>query len=59
MLLPEVNGDKEHNATLALNWYLNQYLCIGINYVHMLDIDGGSLYGKKLDAPQIRFQLAY
>ena len=59
VLLPEANGGKERNATLALNWYLNQYLRTGINYVHVQDIDGGSLDGKKLDALQIRFQLAY
>lgn len=57
--VPEVNGGKERNATLALNWYLNPFLRISTNYVKVLDIEQGPFDGKDLDAFQARFQLAY
>jgi phosphate-selective porin OprO and OprP len=59
LLLPEINGGKERNATLALNWYANQFLRTSINYVHVLNLDGGNFDGKKLNALQLRLQLAY
>ncbi len=57
--LPEINGGEERNATLALNWYLNNYLRTSLNYVHVMDIEGGSFSGKDLDAIQMRLQLAF
>jgi phosphate-selective porin OprO/OprP len=57
--LPEVNGGEERNATLALNWYLNNYLRTSLNYVHVLDLEGGSYDNKDLDALQLRMQLAF
>lgn len=59
LLVPEINGGKERNATLALNWYANQFLRAGLNYVQALDIEGGNFDSKKLNALQLRFQLAY
>lgn len=56
---PEINGGKERNATLALNWYPNAYLRTSLNYVHVMDIDGGSYADKELDALQVRMQLAF
>ena len=58
-LVPEINGGEERNATFALNWYLNNYLRTSINYVHVMDIEGGSFSGKDLDAIQMRMQLAF
>ncbi len=59
LLVPEINGGEERNATLALNWYLNNYLRTSLNYVHVMDIEGGSFSGKDLDAIQMRLQLAF
>lgn len=59
VLVPEINGGKERNATLALNWYANPFLRAGINYVQVLDLEGGNFDSKKLNALQLRFQLAY
>jgi phosphate-selective porin OprO and OprP len=56
---PEINGGEERNATLAINWYLNPTLRVSANYVHVLDLTGGTYDGKHLDAAQMRFQLAY
>lgn len=58
-LTPEINGGREKNVTLALNWYLNQYLRSSVNYVHVTDIEGGSYSDKKFNALQLRLQLAY
>jgi len=59
ILVPEVNGGKERDATLALNWYINNALRSSINYVHVMDVNGGSFDAKKLNALQVRLQLAY
>lgn len=59
ILLPEINGGKERNATLGLNWYANQFFRTSLNYVHVLSIDGGNFDGENLNALQLRFQLAY
>jgi phosphate-selective porin OprO and OprP len=57
--LPEINGGKERNATLALNWYLNAFIRGSLNYVSVLDIEGGNYQDKNLDALQMRWQLAF
>jgi len=59
MPVPEINGGKQRNLTLALNSYLNSYLRASLNYVHVLDIEGGSFDNKQLNALQFRLQLAY
>lgn len=56
---PEINGGDQRNATLALNWYINSYLRSSINYVKVLEIEGGSYADKNLDALQMRLQLAF
>lgn len=55
----EINGGEERNATFALNWYLNNFVRTSLNYVHVLDIEGGSFTGRDLDAVQIRLQFAF
>lgn len=45
--------------TFALNTYLNQYFRASLNYVHVLDIEGGSFADKDLNALQLRLQFAY
>ncbi|RYG19573.1 MAG: hypothetical protein EOO07_06575 [Chitinophagaceae bacterium] len=59
IVVPEVNGGKERDATFALNWYINNALRSSINYVYVMDIDGGNFNAKKLNALQLRLQLAY
>ncbi|GGY62658.1 hypothetical protein GCM10011613_02710 [Cellvibrio zantedeschiae] len=59
VMLPEINGGKERNLTFALNSYLNQYFRASMNYVHVLDIEGGSFADKDLNAVQLRLQFAY
>lgn len=38
---PFVQGAKVHNYTLGLNWFLNQHVKIGIDYVHSVREDLG------------------
>jgi phosphate-selective porin OprO/OprP len=59
VLTPEINGGEERNLTLALNTYLNPYFRASVNYIHLLDINGGSFPGKDLNALQLRLQFAY
>lgn len=59
VLVPEINGGEERNAAFALNWYLNNYLRTSLNYIHVLDLEGGAFSGKDLDAIQMRLQLAF
>lgn len=56
---PEVNGGEERNLSLALNGYLNNYLRISLNYVQLLELEGGAFAGKDLQALQLRLQLAF
>jgi phosphate-selective porin OprO/OprP len=57
--VPEVDGGKQRDATLAVNWYLNQYVRMGTNYIHVLDVEGGKYNKASLNALQLRMQLAY
>lgn len=59
LLTPEINGGKQRDLTVALNWYLNSFFRASTNYVRVLDIDGGSFNGKDLNALQFRLQFAY
>lgn len=59
LMLPEINGGKQRDLTLALNTYLNQYVRVSFNYVHVLDLQGGSFDNKNLNALQFRVQFAY
>lgn len=54
-----INGGKERNATVAFNWYLNQYLRVSANLVKVLDIEGGPMNDDKPTIFQTRLQFAY
>ena len=54
----DVEGGKERDATLGLNWYLNQFLRITFNIVEVLEVDGGAFNGDEPTIYQMRFQLA-
>jgi phosphate-selective porin OprO and OprP len=53
-----INGGKERDATIGLNWYLNQFLRITFNVVDVIEVDGGSFDGDEPTIYQMRFQLA-
>jgi len=53
-----VEGGKERDATLGVNWYLNQFLRITFNIVEVLEVDGGAFDGDEPTIYQMRFQLA-
>lgn len=59
ILMPEINGGKERNLSIALNSYLNQYIRASMNYVKVLDVEGGGFADKDLNALQFRLQFAY
>jgi phosphate-selective porin OprO/OprP len=42
---PFIQGAEVQNITLGLNWFLNQHIKIGINYVHSVreDLDDASI----------------
>jgi phosphate-selective porin OprO/OprP len=54
----DIEGGKERDATLGLNWYLNQFLRITFNIVEVLELDGGAFDGDEPTIYQMRFQLA-
>jgi phosphate-selective porin OprO/OprP len=53
----ELEGGKERNATLGLNWYLNPFLRTSANVVKVLSLKGGQLDGEKPTAFELRLQL--
>lgn len=53
-----VNGGRERNAALALNWYLNPFMRASANVVRVLSVEGGAQAGNTPTAFQMRFQLA-
>jgi phosphate-selective porin OprO/OprP len=53
-----INGGDERDATIGLNWYLNQFLRISFNVVDVLDVKGGPFANDEPMIYQMRFQLA-
>jgi phosphate-selective porin OprO/OprP len=53
-----IDGGEEHDATYALNWYLNQFLRISFNIVDVTEVKGGAFDGDEPLIYQMRFQLA-
>jgi len=53
----DINGGEEDNFTAALNWYPNANLRLMLNYVKVLDIEGGDFDGSEPDLIQIRAQV--
>ncbi len=55
----DIDGGKEDNVTIGVNWYPTRNLRLSGNWVHVVDIDGGPNDGESLHAIQVRMQLAY
>jgi phosphate-selective porin OprO/OprP len=54
----DINGGKERDATLGVNWYMNRWLKLMGNVVKVLDVDGGPFDGVEPFIYQMRFQIA-
>ncbi|MGH8626236.1 MAG: OprO/OprP family phosphate-selective porin [Gammaproteobacteria bacterium] len=53
----DIDGGEQDNFTAALNWYPNANLRLMLNYVKVLDIEGGAFDGSEPDLIQIRAQV--
>ena len=54
-----IDGGRQRNAGVALNWYLNQYLRASANVIKVLDTQGGPMAGDKPTVFEARLQFAY
>ncbi|HSR36546.1 MAG TPA: porin, partial [Desulfurivibrionaceae bacterium] len=57
-----VRGGEEENVTLALNWYVNQYVRLMANYIWIdndAEADGGLTGDDDPEVMQFRFQTAF
>ena len=52
----DVDGGKEHNVTVGLNWYPTPNFRFMANYVRVLDLEGGDFAGAEPDAFLLRAQ---
>lgn len=55
----EINGGKEKNLTLGVNWYANSLIKLSTNYVKVLEVKGGRQAGNEPVALQLRAQISY
>lgn len=54
-----IEGGEADSMTLGLNWYPVPMLRFSANYVHVLDVDGGTFDGQEPDVFQVRSQWAF
>ena len=54
----DIDGGRERDATLGVNWYMNRWLKLMGNVVKVLDVDGGPFDGVEPTIYQMRFQVA-
>ena len=54
-----IEGGEADSMTLGLNWYPISMLRFSANYVHVLDVDGGTYDGQEADVFQVRSQWAF
>lgn len=56
-----ITGGKEQDATVALSWYLNNFMRVSANYVKVMDLDraGNAFDGQHPAAYETRLQLAF
>ena len=52
-----IDGGKESNLTVGINWYPNNNVRFSANYVSVLDIEGGANDGAEPSVWQLRGQL--
>jgi phosphate-selective porin OprO/OprP len=53
----DIAGGEQQDFTFGLNWYPNSNLRLLINYVRVLDVDGGEFDGAAPDVAQVRAQV--
>jgi phosphate-selective porin OprO/OprP len=53
----DIAGGKQQDVTFGLNWYPNSNLRLLLNYVQVLDVDGGPFDGVEPGAAQVRAQV--
>ena len=49
-----INGGKERDRTFGVNWFLEPTLRLSLNYVNVLDVDGGPSAGDKPSSMEAR-----
>ncbi|EKE01565.1 MAG: Phosphate-selective porin O and P superfamily [uncultured bacterium] len=54
-----VSGGKERNATLGLNWYLNQHVKFLVNYVYAMAKPGSNGQHENVNSIAVRMQVAF
>lgn len=55
----EVIGGQQDDFTLGVNWYPNDNLRFSLNYVHVVDVEGGANDGDEPDAYIMRAQVTF
>lgn len=57
----DINGGRETNITIGLNWYLREYVVIRANYVKVTDLDrpGTAYDNNTMNIFQLRLQLEF
>jgi phosphate-selective porin OprO/OprP len=53
----DVAGGEQQDFTVGLNWYPNANLRLLLNYVRVLEVDGGPFDGAAPDVAQVRAQV--
>jgi phosphate-selective porin OprO/OprP len=49
-----INGGKERNLTLGVNWFLEPTVRLSFNYVNVLEVDGGPNAGERPSSYEAR-----
>ena len=52
----DIDGGRERDATLGVNWYMNRWIKLMGNLVKVMDIDGGPFDGVEPVIYEMRFQ---
>lgn len=55
----EIDGGEAQNLTLGVNWFPTSTLRFSLNYVRVLDVDGGPYDNEELNLVQARGQWAF
>jgi phosphate-selective porin OprO/OprP len=54
-----ITGGKERNLTLGVNWFLEPTLRLSLNYVNVLEVDGGPNAGDKPSSYEARAYIEF
>lgn len=55
----DVQGGRERNVTVGLNWHPHSHIRLMVNYVPVVDVSGGPHAGDEPDVYQIRAQVDF